>query len=348
MPVMAGHRSIPRIRRLAAVLAGVVVGALGGAAPALAHGPVPTEPPTATSLLLGWTFEPLPTLGMVVAVGWWLWAVRRVDAAHPANPVPRRRTAAFLAGMTALAFALLSGIGLYDTALFSVHMVQHVLLMLVAAPLLALAAPITLILRVSSPETRRRWVLPVLHSRVMRFLAHPVTAWLMFAVMMWAVHFSPLFNASLEDPLLHDLEHAIFLTGALLFWWPAVALDPAPYRMSHPVRIGYLFTQMTQNTFLAFVILNATEVLYPHYATIVRPWGMAALDDQRLAAGIMWIAGDAIFLTAIFAVFWGWMRSEARSEARNDRRADEELVRIRIRERRLAERLADERGERPG
>ena len=67
-------------------------------------------------------------------------------------------------------------------------MVQHVLLMLVAAPLLALAAPITLILRVSSPETRRRWVLPVLHSRVMRFLAHPVTAWLMFAVMMWAVH----------------------------------------------------------------------------------------------------------------------------------------------------------------
>jgi putative copper resistance protein D len=227
-------------------------------------------------------------------------------------------------------------------------MVQHVLLMLVAAPLLALAAPITLILRLSSPETRRRWVLPVLHSRVMRFLGHPVTAWLMFATMMWAIHFSPLFNASLEDPLLHDVEHVLFLTGALFFWWPAVALDPAPYRMGHPARIGYLFTQMTQNTFLAFVILNATEVLYPHYATIVRPWGMAAIDDQRLAAGIMWIAGDAIFLTAIFAVFWGWMKSEARNQARNDRRADEELVGIRIRERRLAERLADERGERPG
>jgi len=336
------------MRRLAAVLAGLLAGVLGGAVPALAHGPVPTEPPTATSLLLGWTFEPLPTLGMVAAVGWWLWAVRRVDAAHPANPVPRRRTAAFLAGMTALAFALLSGIGLYDTDLFSVHMVQHVLLMLVAAPLFALAAPITLILRLSSPETRRRWVLPVLHSRVMRFLGHPVTAWLMFATMMWAIHFSPLFNASLEDPLLHDVEHVLFLTGALFFWWPAVALDPAPYRMSHPARIGYLFTQMTQNTFLAFVILNATDVLYPHYATIVRPWGMAALDDQRLAAGIMWIAGDAIFLTAIFAVFWGWMKSEARNQGRNDRRADEELVGIRIRERRLAERLADERGERPG
>ena len=81
---------------------------------------------------------------------WWLWAVRRVDAAHPRNPVPRRRTVAFLAGMLALAFALISGIERYDTTLFSVHMVQHVLLMLVAAPLIALAAPITLVLRLSS------------------------------------------------------------------------------------------------------------------------------------------------------------------------------------------------------
>ncbi len=176
--------------------------------------------------------------------------------------------------MLALAFALISGIESYDTSLFSIHMVQHVLLMLVAAPLIALAAPVTLALRVSSPGTRRRWLLPLLHSRVVRFLAHPVVAWVMFAAMMWAAHFSPLFNASLEDPFVHDLEHLLFLSGALLFWWPAVALDPAPWRMSHPARIGYLFTQMTQNTFLAVVILNATTVLYPHYATLVRPWGM--------------------------------------------------------------------------
>jgi putative copper resistance protein D len=247
--------------------------------------------------------------------------------------------------MSALAFALVSGIARYDTSLFSVHMVQHVLLMLVAAPLLALSAPITLVLRLSSSETRHRWLLPVLHSRVVRVMAHPVTAWLMFATMMWAVHFSPLFNASLEDPLIHDLEHLLFLSGALLFWWPAVALDPAPWRMSHPARIGYLFTQMTQNTFLAFVILNATLPLYAHYATLVRPWGIAVLDDQRLAAGIMWIAGDVVFLTAIMAVVVGWMRAEARDEVRADRRADVEMVEIRIRERRLAERLADERAD---
>jgi putative copper resistance protein D len=342
MPPMPRQLGIHRLTAAVTALAALAAVAV----PVTAHGTVPTEPPTAASLLLGWTFEPLPTLGIAVSVIWWLWAVRRVDAAHAANPVPRRRTVAFLAGMTALAFALLSGIGRYDTALFSVHMVQHVLLMLVAAPLVALAAPITLVLRLASPGTRRRWLLPVLHSRLVRFIAHPVTAWLMFAAMMWAVHFSPLFNASLEDPIVHDFEHALFLGGALLFWWPAVALDPAPWRMSHPLRVGYLFTQMTQNTFLAVVILNASAVLYPHYASLGRPWGIDALDDQHLAAGIMWIAGDAIFLTAILAVVAGWMRAEARNEVRADRRADAELVQVRIRERQLAERLADERGER--
>ena len=317
-------------------------------APVYAHGPVPTEALTVASLLLGWTFEPIPTLGIAVVVGWWLWAVRRVNAAHPSNPVPRARSVAFLGGMLAISFALISGIEAYDTTLFSVHMIQHILLMLVAAPLLALGAPVTLILRVSSPATRRRWILPVLHSRVMRVLGHPVAAWVMFVAMMWGTHFSGLFNASLEDPLIHDIEHVLFLTGALLFWWPAVALDPASWRMNHPVRIGYLVTQMTQNTFLAVVILNATSVLYPHYETVVRTWGMSALDDQRLAAGFMWIGGDAIFLTAILAVVAGWMRAEERTTARADRRADQELVEIRIRERRLAERLGKERSERGG
>ncbi|MEP6640194.1 MAG: cytochrome c oxidase assembly protein, partial [Chloroflexota bacterium] len=199
---------------------GALLGSVALAGRTLAHGSVPADPPTAGSLLLGWTLDPLPTLGIALAVGWWLWAVRRIDVAHPANPVPRRRTVAFLAGMLALAFALISGIGRYDTVLFSVHMVQHVLLMLVAAPLLALGAPITLLLRLSSAETRRCWLLPFLHSRVVRTIAHPVVAWVMFAAMMWGTHFSPLFNASLEDPVIHDLEHLLFLTGALLFWWP--------------------------------------------------------------------------------------------------------------------------------
>ncbi len=329
----------------ALVLAGSAVTA--AVSPVAAHGPVPVDPPTAGSLLLGWTFEPLPTLGIAIALGGWWWAVRRVNAAHPANPVPRRRSVAFALGMAALAVALLSGIAAYDTALFSAHMVQHVLLMLVAAPLIALAAPVTLLLRVASRETRRRWILPALQARVTKVLAFPVVAWLVFAGVMWASHFSPLFDAALEDPLVHDLEHAVFLGSALLFWWPAVALDPGPWRMAHPVRALYVFLQMPQNTFLAVVIINVSVVLYPHYETVARAWGPTPLEDQRLAAGIMWIAGDAVFIAALIAIVYGWMRAESRDTARTDRRADQELVEIRVRETRLAERLAHERGEAP-
>jgi len=330
-----------------ATTGGALLASAAFAGPVAAHGLVPAEPPSLASLVLGWTFEPLPTLALLVSIGWWLWAVRRVDTAHPAHPVARRRTVAFMLGMLAIAFALLSGIARYDTVLFSVHMVQHVLLMLVAAPLIAMSAPVTLLLRVSSVETRRRWWLPALHSRLMRTLAHPVVAWVLFTSIVWATHFSALFNASLEDPFVHQIEHILFLTGALLFWWPAVALDPTSWRMSHPARIGYTFLQMTQNTFLAVVLLNASGVLYPHYASVIRSWGPAALDDQQLAAGIMWIIGDIVFLTAILALFAGWMRAEARDSSRADRWADAERVQIMIREQRLAQRLSEERGERP-
>jgi cytochrome c oxidase assembly factor CtaG len=337
----AGPRRTRRWR-IGPATVGAVAGIAIAVTPVAAHGPAPTEPPTVTSLLFGWTFEPLPTLGLFVALAWWFWAVRRVDAAHPANPVPRRRSVAFVGGMIALAFALLSGIDRYDTSLFSVHMVQHVLLTLVAAPLIALSAPVTLILRVSSPATRRRWILPILHSRVMRFLAFPVVAWLIFAGVLWVSHFSPLFDAALEDPLIHDLEHAIYLGAALLFWWPAVALDPTPWRMSHPARALYVFLQMTQNTFLAVVILNVQSVLYPHYALVQRSWGPPPLEDQQMAAAFMWVVGDMIFLAAIFAILVGWSRAESRDAARTDRRAAEEMALIRAREKRLAERLRRE------
>ena len=340
---MVGMTTVARACWLATMLIGTVGAWLTTAPLVAAHGSSPTEPPTLASLLLGWTFEPVPTLGIVVALGAWWWAVRQVNAAHPGNRVPQRRSVAFGLGMAAIALALLSGIDTYDTTLFSVHMVQHVLLTMVAAPLIALSAPITLLLRVATPGTRRRWILPVLHSRAVRILAFPVVAWITFAAVMWASHFSPLFDAALEDQVMHDLEHALFLGSALLFWWPVAGQDPAPWRMPHPVRAMYVFLQLPQNTFLAVVILGASNVLYPHYATTGRTWGATPLQDQQLAAGIMWIAGDAIFLVAILAILYSWMRAEARDAGRQDRRADVERDAIRVREGRLAARIARER-----
>jgi putative copper resistance protein D len=168
-------------------------------------------------------------------------------------------------------------------------------------------------------------------------------AWLIFAGVMWGTHFSPLFDASLENPLLHDLEHAVYLGAGLLFWWPAVGLDPSPWRMAHPVRAMYVFLQMPQNTFLAVTILNSTKVLFSHYATLARPWGPSALEDQQIAGGIMWLTGDLLFLAGLAGILAGWMLHEQARDLRVDRRLDAERAAIRDREVRLAERLASER-----
>ncbi len=332
-----------RFRASFGTFCGGVAALAWGAAPVEAHGTADVGPPDAAGLLLGWTWEPLPTIGLLVAALLWLTAVRRVNRAHPANPVPRLRSAAFLGGLAAVALALLSGIERYDTVLFWVHMVQHILLALVAAPLLALAAPITLLLRLASPGARRRWILPVLHGRIVRAVSFPVVSWLLFAGAMWAAHFSPLFDAALEDPLVHDLEHVLFLGTALLFWWPALGADPSPWRLSHPVRAMYVFLQMPQNTFLAVAILSAPAPLYEHYATLARSWGPTPLADQQAAAGVMWFVGDLLFLAAILALVAAWMRHEDRNTAREDRRADALRAAISDREARLAERLAQDR-----
>ncbi len=200
-------------------------------------------------------------------------------------------------------------------------------------------------LRLASPSTRKRWILPFLNSRPIRFLTFPVTDWILFSGVMWVSHFSALFNAALEDPAVHYFEHALFLGTALLFWWPAVGVDPSPWRMGHPMRIVHVFLQMTQNTFLAVVILNVPTPLYAHYVTLIRAWGPSVMEDQHLAAGIMWLSGDLIFLTAIMVLVAGWMRAEGRAAAREDRQAEIDLALIRVREQRLAERLAGERGE---
>jgi cytochrome c oxidase assembly factor CtaG len=317
--------------------------ALAAARPALAHGGVvPAVPPDSANLLLGWSGDPLVWLPAIVALVLWRVGVRRVNRAHPANPVPRTRTWAWVAGVLVVLFALDSGIERYDTTLFWVHMIQHMLLTLVAPILLLAAGPITLLLRASSAETRRRWIFPFLHSRVVRFLSFPVVSWLLFAAVMWASHFSPLFDAALEDEWIHRLEHALFLGSALLFWWPVVGPDPSPWRMKPAAKVLYVGLQMPQNTFLALAIYMSTIPLYQHYVTTGRTWGPTPLEDQQMAGGIMWLGGDFVFLTMVILLVWAWMRHEERRTVGEDRRLGAEEAAIRERAARLAARKAAE------
>ena len=164
-------------------------------------------------------------------------------------------------------------------ATLSAHMVQHVAMTMVAAPLLAVGL--------------RR--LPKVH---------PLVAWLLFAATGWLVHFTPLFQAATESLPFHVFEHALLLGTALLFW--AQVAGPAA-TMSHPLRLLYLVVAMPQNTFVALAISSTGRVLYPHYAG-----ARDALADQRLAGGIMWVAGDLLLLVAVLLVAAAWARHEER------------------------------------
>jgi cytochrome c oxidase assembly factor CtaG len=308
---------------------------------AAAHGPTPSDPPTLVSLAFGWQLEPLVVVPLVALGIGWLLLVRRVRRRHPEHPVPIVRSAAFFAGLATIAVALMSGIARYDTTLFSVHMVQHLLLMLVAAPLLAFSAPVTQVLRAASPGLRQRWLIPVLHSRLVEAVGHPVVGALTFTVVVWGSHFTGLFELALEDQGVHELEHLAFLGAALIFWWPVIGADPARRRMPFPVRALYLLVQVPVNSFLGMAFVFAPAPLYAHYAGLGSPYGIDALADQQLAGGIMWLAGDVVFIAGILGIIAAWMRHEQRDEPAAERRFEAERIALRERADRLARTKAD-------
>jgi putative membrane protein len=173
-------------------------------------------------------------------------------------------------------------------ATLAAHMVQHVVMTMAAAPLLAAGVRL---------------------PRV-----HPLVAWVVFAATGWLVHFTPLFETATENLPAHVFEHAVLLGGAVLFWAQVVGREAT---MSHPLRLLYLVVAMPQNTFLALAIFSTKRVLYPHYAG-----GSDPLGDQRLAGGIMWVAGDLVLLVAVLVVAASWARHEERETRLSEEAAD--------------------------
>jgi putative membrane protein len=314
-------RSLRLGRRVVAAgvlaLAGLAV---PGAGAALA-GPAPgsqVPPPTPGRLLLSWSLNPLVTVGLLAAAIAYLQARRRLVADGVAWPA--RRTAYFLCGIGALALALLSPIEAYDTVLFSVHVGQHMLLTMVAAPLLALGAPVTLALRVAKGKTRRRMT-RVLHSPPLKVLGHPLVAWVLFTVTLYGLYFSPLFDLTLREPLVHDLVHLHFLTAGLLFWWVVVGLDPSRWRLPHIARLLFVFLMVPFHAFLGVAIMNSGRVLAPTLETFQRDWGPTPLADQQVGGAILWGAGDLIALAAVLGVLISWASYEEKVvNVREDRR----------------------------
>lgn len=214
---------------------------------------------------------------------------------------PSAAPLAFGLGLAGIAVVLSPAFdGLADRAL-SWHMVQHLVLMSLAAPLLLLGAPARLALS-ALPTGSATTLARIVNSAPMRLITSPAFAWLQFAAVLYAVHFSGWYESALEHPWAHVAEHVLFFTSAIVFWMPLLAVAPAPHAPPHPVRLLSLFLALPMSAFLGFSFYVARHVLYPHYGTVPD-----ALGDQANAGAIMWLAGGTpLFLALLWCVAdWG-------------------------------------------
>lgn len=289
------------------------------------HADPGNQPPPLTpdTLLTAWTFEPGAVLALVLMVGLYLLGVRRLNARGDAWPVGRT-VAWCVGGAGTLAIALLSVLGTYDSVLFSVHMVQHILLSMVAPVLMAVGAPITLLLRNLGGPGRRR-VMAVLHSWPVRVLTWaPLGAALMIANP-YLLYMTGLYEVSLSNPWIHNWVHVHFVMTGCLYFWPLLGVDPMPNRLPHYLRIFLIFITMPFHAFLGVIIMGSPGLIAENwYLAFNRAWPPSPIDDQNLAGGIMWGAGDLISLVILSVFFVQWFKQSQREAARIDRQLDRE------------------------
>ena len=234
-----------------------------------------------------------------------------------AERVPTCQVVTFTLAVLVIYVALSSPLHeLSDNFLFSAHMVQHLLLMLLIPPLLIWGTPAWLL----RPLLR----FPVV-ERAARFLTSPVIAFIVFSGVFSVWHFPPLYDLTLRNHSAHVLEHLLFMATAVVMWWPVLGRLPELPRPSYPIQMVYLFFLSLPPGFVGAVITFSGDILYPWYGEVPRLWGISALTDQQIGGLIMKIPGALVFLVALAVVFFTWFnREESGSQDRS--RGEEPLA----------------------
>ena len=268
-----------------------------------------------------WGIDPFLFVVSVWVTGLYLYGVWVLHSRGDKWPVMRTLSFVVL-GMGSFYFAVSSGLGAYDTALLSVHMVQHMILSMMVPLFLALGAPVTLALR-TLPKRPRGWLLSVLHSRVAKVLSFAPLTFLLFVISPWALYFTEWYDASLRSVYVHEMMHVHLVLVGTLFFWPLVGVDPVPGRVPYPFRLILIFLTLPFHAFLGVTIMNQEELIAGEwYRSLPMDWLPAPIDDQHVAGGILWGSGDLIGLVFFGVLFVQWVRSSMREAAREDRRLD--------------------------
>jgi putative membrane protein len=245
---------------------------------------------------------PLLVLGTAYAAGWGR-LLRRARQLAPWRPVLA------LAGLGSLAVALLSPLDTLAHRSFAAHMVQHMLLVALAAPALLLADPFPALMWALPAWARRRAGRLLVRGAAVRRLWRATTrapvAWLAHAAVLWFWHLPPAYDATLRHAFLHDVEHLAFFASAMLFWWPVI--NPAPHvgPAPHPgLRVVYLVTGALQSAILGLLLAASPTVLYAAYTTAGQPGELSPLDDQALGGVIMWGSTGAVDMLAVIFLLY--------------------------------------------
>jgi cytochrome c oxidase assembly factor CtaG len=257
------------------------------------------------AVVTDWQFAPIVTGIVVVFAALYLWGVVRVARRHPARPWPAWRTGMFLGGLAVVVLATESGIGTYDDLLFWDHMVQHLMLIMIAPPLLIFGQPVTLLLHASCNPVHS-WTKRLVRSRVVSFLTWPVFGCAAYAIAVTGAHLTGLANLVETNQVVHNAEHALFLIIGYLFFLPILGQEPIRWRLSYPVRLLILVLVMPVDTFTG-LMLGYGSAGTPGIPTGPRPaWAPAALSDLHTGGAVMWIAGDGIMFGLMMLVFIKW------------------------------------------
>jgi cytochrome c oxidase assembly factor CtaG len=315
---------------------GIAVGLGRTPPPPLAEEPSPVEvaigynfagPPTVARVLFDWRFDLIFGTAAIVMAVLYLAGVRRLR--RRGDPWPFGRTLGWLLGCAALLVTTSSGLGRYMPAMFSMHMVAHMLLSMLVPILLVLGAPVTLALRAlptagrGEPPGPRDWLLAALHSRVSRFLTHPIVATVLFVAGFYGLYFGGIFDAAVSNHAAHVLMNVHFLLSGYLFYWVVIGIDPTPRQVPQLGKVAMVFASLPLHAFFGVVLMGMQTVLgETFYRSLQLSWHSDLLGDQRLGGGIAWAAGEVPLVVVMIALLIQWRRSDQRTAKRLDRAAD--------------------------
>ncbi|MEU8579465.1 cytochrome c oxidase assembly protein [Streptomyces abikoensis] len=279
-------------------------------------------PPFTLSRGLQFSGEPFFMIGCLLGLGLYGWGVVRLR--RRGDAWPWGRMVAFTLGVLSVALVMCTKLNDYGMVMFSVHMVQHMVISMLSPILLLLGAPVTLTLRALPAAGRgrkgpREWLVALLHSRYMRIITHPAFTIPMFIASLYALYFTPLFDFLMETRTGHIAMMVHFLAVGLVFFWPIMGVDPGPHRPGYVMRMLELFAGMPFHAFFGIALMMASEPMIGTYMHPPASLGIDALDDQKAGGGIAWAFSEIPSVLVLLALVYQWYRSEQRQAKRSDR-----------------------------